>query len=271
MIKRLKELRTEFLKLSQEELARKIGLTKSAISDIERGKNSLKDNNLKLICQTFNVNEEWLRNGVGDIFKEDNKKKSLIDIIEEEYNLSTLSKSIVNKYLKLGKKEQAMFEKFVIELFEEYKISSSENNNVVQIPKYTLEEENPVEDELSITELDEVKLYDLPVSAGTGTQLLDDVSYELITIDRRFYPKADFALRVSGDSMEPRFYTGDIIYIESTNDIPNGKIGIFYYNDEVYLKKLEKENGKIYLISLNTKYQPIEVTNDSFKVVGIVL
>lgn len=229
-----------------KEFNKKIG--RNDLSQYVSGKVEPRQDKLYILAKALNVNEAWLMGYEVPMERDAHINNNIINIKEN---------NLLNNFRKLNIKGKDK----LIECSEE----------LTQISKYILEEENAIDDELNITELEEVKLYDLPVSAGTGTQLLDDVSYELITIDRRFYPKADFALRVSGDSMEPRFYDGDIIYIKSTNDIDNGKIGIFYYDGEAYLKKLEKENGNICLISLNEKYLPIKVTNDSFKVVGIVL
>ena len=61
--------------------------------------------------------------GTEPIFKEDNKKKSLIELLEEEYSLNRLSKKIIETYLNLDKKEQLMFENFAKKLFEENNVS----------------------------------------------------------------------------------------------------------------------------------------------------
>ncbi len=69
MNERIKELRKN-LKLTQEEFAKSISLSRSAYSNIEAGFTKLTDRNLSLICKTFNVNEEWLKYGNGDMFLE---------------------------------------------------------------------------------------------------------------------------------------------------------------------------------------------------------
>jgi transcriptional regulator with XRE-family HTH domain len=56
------------LGLNQEEFARRIGLTQTALSMIEIGKVALTEKNIKLICATFDVNENWLRTGKGEMF-----------------------------------------------------------------------------------------------------------------------------------------------------------------------------------------------------------
>lgn len=56
------------LSLKQGEFARRIGLTQTALSMIELGKTVFSDKNIKLICATFAVDEEWLRTGKGEMF-----------------------------------------------------------------------------------------------------------------------------------------------------------------------------------------------------------
>lgn len=67
MNKRLKILRTE-LDLSQAEFSKKLSLGQSTYAALEIGKSPIKDRHIKLICSTFNVSEEWLRDGKGDMF-----------------------------------------------------------------------------------------------------------------------------------------------------------------------------------------------------------
>lgn len=67
MNKRLKILRTE-LDLSQAEFSNKLSIAQSTYAVLESGKTSLRDRHIKLICSTFNVSEEWLREGKGDMF-----------------------------------------------------------------------------------------------------------------------------------------------------------------------------------------------------------
>jgi transcriptional regulator with XRE-family HTH domain len=64
---RLREVRKS-LKLTQQEFGSKIGLSKASIGNIENGIINLTDRNISLICSTYNVNEDWLRNGNGEMF-----------------------------------------------------------------------------------------------------------------------------------------------------------------------------------------------------------
>jgi transcriptional regulator with XRE-family HTH domain len=81
MRERLKRIRKE-LGLNQTEFARLIGLKQTALSMIEVGTTPLTDKNIKLICATFNVNEQWFRTGAGEMFGSSPYVKELIDIFE---------------------------------------------------------------------------------------------------------------------------------------------------------------------------------------------
>lgn len=70
------------LNLNQIEFAKQIGLTQTSLSMIEVGNNTLTDKNIKLICATFNVSEQWLRNGKGEMFNASPYVKELGDILE---------------------------------------------------------------------------------------------------------------------------------------------------------------------------------------------
>jgi len=112
-----------------------------------------------------------------------------------------------------------------------------------------------------------IRLYDIPVAAGTGI-FLDSDSFDDLEADRTVPEEADFAVRVSGDSMEPRFVDGQIIFIKGIKTLETGEIGIFELNGDSYVKKL----GYGELISLNPRYAPIKIGEfDSFHVFGKVV
>lgn len=67
MNERIKALR-KVLGMSQDIFAEKLGLTKNYISLIENGNRNFSEQSVKVLCREFNVNEEWLRNGTGEMF-----------------------------------------------------------------------------------------------------------------------------------------------------------------------------------------------------------
>lgn len=67
MNQRLTELRKS-LNLSMEKFGSRIGITRSAVSKMESGSSGLSEQTILSICREYNVNEEWLRNGSGEMF-----------------------------------------------------------------------------------------------------------------------------------------------------------------------------------------------------------
>lgn len=112
----------------------------------------------------------------------------------------------------------------------------------------------------------------IPVSAGTGT-FLEEEHFELLSFPREDVPKgADFGLRVSGDSMEPKYQDGQIVWVQQCDSVPTGAVGVFIYNGEGYLKVYGQEEGRPAMISCNPAYPPKSISPwDQFRVVGRVL
>jgi phage repressor protein C with HTH and peptisase S24 domain len=101
-------------------------------------------------------------------------------------------------------------------------------------------------------------LYETAASAGTGNYLLDDTPVQYVTIEKNEKTqKADFLVKVNGDSMIPKFNDGDVVLVQQSSIITLGSIGIFGLNGESYIKKM----GKGELISLNPAYPPIKLND----------
>lgn len=99
-----------------------------------------------------------------------------------------------------------------------------------------------------------IGLYDMPVSAGVGEFLADSTRIEDIVIpDDARTAEADFALRINGNSMEPKYHSGDIVLVQSTDTVEEGELGIFVLDGSGYFKRY----GGDCLISLNPQYPPI--------------
>ncbi|MDO4175543.1 MAG: XRE family transcriptional regulator [Eubacteriales bacterium] len=99
--------------------------------------------------------------------------------------------------------------------------------------------------------------------AGTGF-LFDDIPTD--TIDVPYVHEADFIIGVNGDSMEPTYYDGNLLYVRKTNQLDYGDIGIFIYAGECYVK----EYGKQGLISHNPDYPNIP-GNEDVRIIGEVI
>lgn len=77
---RIKKIRKE-LDLTQQEFADRIGIARGNIAAYEVGKNAPSDSVISLICREFNVNENWLRTGEGDMFMELSRDEQIEEFI----------------------------------------------------------------------------------------------------------------------------------------------------------------------------------------------
>lgn len=84
---RIKKIRKE-LDLTQQGFADRIGIKRNTVASYETGKSNLSDGAVALICREFNVNEEWLRTGKGDMFIEQSRDDQIAafvgDLLRDE-------------------------------------------------------------------------------------------------------------------------------------------------------------------------------------------
>lgn len=132
-----------------------------------------------------------------------------------------------------------------------------------------------------------VSLY--PVSAGAGV-FLDENNFEMLRFPESSVPEhAEFGVRVSGDSMEPVYNDGQIVWIQKCDQLSIGEVGIFVYDGEGYLKAYDEQmpdednieqftdsDGDVrpqrIMVSFNPAYPPRVISPfASFQVIGRVL
>lgn len=115
-----------------------------------------------------------------------------------------------------------------------------------------------------------IRLYDLAMSAGTGEPLGDTYYSTRIELPAEQVPdEASCCLRVNGDSMEPAYKDGDVVFIHRQDEpVRKGEIGVFALNGEGYMKRL----GDHELESLNPAYPAIPIRQyDDLRCFGRVL
>lgn len=92
------------LSLTMEEFGKRVGVTRSAISNIENGKRNLTDQMILSICREFNVNENWIKTGQGEMFTPEPENE--FDVFAKNFDLNDFEKNFLEKYLKLSKQER---------------------------------------------------------------------------------------------------------------------------------------------------------------------
>lgn len=119
MNERVKELRIS-LGLSAEKFGSRLGVTRSAISRIENGIVNLTDQMQKSICREFNVSEEWLRNGTGEMFIQQTRDEQIAAFIGglQSDESDSFKKRFISMLSALDESEWEVLEKMVLMLQE---------------------------------------------------------------------------------------------------------------------------------------------------------
>ncbi len=176
----------------------------------------------------------------------------LISGIEENHNNYTLEPEeikLVERYRALTSHSKDLVRVVVAKEYE--LVEEAVPSKIKSVPKRSaLIREMPEGFERRI-----IPLFDLPVSAGPGEYLGGDTeSSETIKIKvNAETATASYAVKVNGNSMEPKFKNGDILFVEEASSVEYGELGIFILDGQGYFKRF----GGDRLISLNPEYGDI--------------
>lgn len=140
---RIKEVR-EAKGLSQADFAEMLNLKRNSISLIEVGKRNPSDRTIVDICDTFNVSEEWLRTGEGEMFVE--TPSSTMDQLKKEFNLDDFSYNLVYQYLKLDADQRQAVRDFFYNVVESGSMDEDLFGDVPKTPEELEKEFPPVEE-----------------------------------------------------------------------------------------------------------------------------
>ena len=103
MNERIKELRLT-LNLTQDAFAKRLGVKRNTVGNYETGNRVPSDQSIFSICREFNVNEEWLRNGAGEMFNDMSQDEELAYIVGQA--LPHADDYVKNTFIALGRLSQ---------------------------------------------------------------------------------------------------------------------------------------------------------------------
>lgn len=239
------------------------GGASGSISNWKKGASPNSDIVLKLATR-LNVSTDYLLTGK-EKFSSDNLDIDQQELMEDYKTLSDIDKARVLERVKTLKelddtrKAETARRKKALEAASKEKTKTK----ITPFPEPELTEES--EDEEKYIDL---PFPDIPASAGTGMYLVSDYAETIHVLATDEARKADYAIKVSGKSMEPRYYDGDILAVCEQPAVDPGEVGVFVYNGERYVKQF----GGNRLISINPDYQDIFIEDpDSFFCQGKVL
>ena len=211
---RLRDRRKE-LGYGQGELAEKLGVSLSAVSNYENGQNAMREDVLLRVFDVLQIEPNYL-------YQDAFTGQSFTCSVEEE--------ALVKTYRSLrstGKQTLRAVATGLAALQSEYEA-----------------EQEPAED------LRQIPLYRSPAAAGYAAPVFgEDFDYIAVTGD--VPPGADFAVRIQGDSMEPVIHDGSVAYV-NRDPLVNGDVGIFCVDGDMLCKQYVRDKlGMVYLFSLN--------------------
>lgn len=122
MCLRFRKLR-KILNVKQGDFAKELAISQGHASDIENGRKAVSDRVVEILSLKYNVNEEWLRNGTGDMFRKPSDEVGyyveelleyegngnpfydmIIEMMKTYHNLDEKSKTVIREYFKGVKK-----------------------------------------------------------------------------------------------------------------------------------------------------------------------
>ncbi|MBR3770725.1 MAG: helix-turn-helix transcriptional regulator [Clostridium sp.] len=119
---RIKHLRKNLLKMTQEDFSKEIRISRSNLGSIETGRVNLTDRVISDICDNFSVNYEWLTKGIGETFTEilpeDEYSRAAAGIVSEN---DVLGMEIVKTYFSLDTASKAALKNFILQLAKKIK------------------------------------------------------------------------------------------------------------------------------------------------------
>ena len=229
----IKEVRKS-KKLTQKKLAELTGFKQNTISNHENGNRQLDEGDIRIYAQALGVSPQYLF---------DLSKPTSVDSTPQ----------IQTIYDELNPPRQ-------VKVLNYAKRQLNEQKN---------EEETKINEVSEVIQLYSYDYYDHPASAGTG-QYLNDVRVKRIELPVDI--DADFVIPIKGDSMEPDYHDGDLVFIQTSVDLNDGVIGVFSYDGDAYIKQLVIDKEQAYLHSLNPAYKDMPITPETdFRIIGEVV
>lgn len=230
--------------VTQTELSLKIGITQTSISNFCTNAATPRQHTLISICNALNINESWLRDGLGEMEKQ--TPEAVTAAIAKEYGLKPYAARLVGavaQSVKVLTDEQlkTLVERLIAEMQDE-----------------------PESEPLMVA----LRLYN--DAAAAGDPLYGESDFEQVEFPADTVPDGtDYAVKVSGESMMPEINDGDIVFVNKKCEIAEKNIVIAWIDGEgTVCKRAHLQDGQLTeLESVNPAYQ--NITGDRLKNVRI--
>jgi SOS-response transcriptional repressor LexA/DNA-binding Xre family transcriptional regulator len=246
-ITRIKQIKNE-KKITNERLSELTGIPLSTVSKILAGiSDSPKLSNMVLIARALDCTLDYIVSGTPQNYNNYTLNEEEIEFIETYRQLDGYGKDLLSVVAHKELDRIGMISEPAINRIDRAVEAERKGAKILSIPQ------SVQKDYYSDFAKKTVLLYNLPVSAGPGVYLDDTLAEEISIPDNERTASTSFALKISGNSMEPKYHDGDILLVEETESVDIGELGIFILDGNGYFKKY----GGDRLISLNEEYGDI--------------
>ena len=216
----------EAANINQVQLADKLGISKGTVNNWARGNNSPDVDMVPKICKVLGIS-------VIDLYAPTKFESNDVKETKKALSLSDESQKVATRYSKLDRYGQAAVQAVMGE--EEARVKEQ------------------AEMEESFTQLKPkiIPLFWSAAAAGIAAPILGE-EYDLYELTPEDPQGAMFAVKVSGDSMEPHFPDGSIVFCNK-DPVDDGDVGVFCLDGESFIKQyyFDRMVGMTYLFSLN--------------------
>ena len=216
----------------------KNGFSAQKYDDVCRNRSSYKVDDLIRISEKFQLSLDFLIKGTDtdNVVLTDEEK----DLLEVFKKLSSTDKT------RISERAETLAELAAEQAAKERAAEQTQKAKKIAVP--AADEQLEPEDNEPEQPLIKIMHSFYKVSAGRGFDLSGDEDWEEIEIpDTHEARKADYALTIQGDSMEPIYYDGDIVLVKKQDAVEIGQVGIFVLDGSGFIKKYNGDR----LISLN--------------------
>ena len=249
---RVKRLRKDELKLTMDKFGARIGVSRSVINNIERDalvRPEAREPLYRLICKEFNVSYDWLMHGVGEMFV--TTPGDWLTAFRSKYKMGDAALSFIRAYIKMSDENKKIVDRFLDEWRRISAHFEADAENADSEPTLLTDPEvaEPV--------MEPRPLFTFGAAAGVNFSTATD-EHDFIDVDVSL--DVDFAVRVSGDSMEPALYDGDIALVRKQETLMDGEIGVFNVDGSPYIKRYHTDGDYVYLVSINRNRADTDIT-----------
>ena len=226
--------------VSQAGVADYIGLTVAGYQNYENGRREAGYETIAKLADFYGVTTDYLLGR-----EPDTSADAVITAAAQQYGLTSQQKGLLAAYLYMN---------------------DTDRENLLGIVKRLAEGAETAEDTKIVTRLFRKHLN--KASAGAGYSLDNADNWETIRIlDDPAADEADFIVEVDGDSMEPNYHSGDLVFVKLSPEVPMDNVGLFRKGETGYIKR----RGADRIMSDNPDYDDIYPDAEPIECIGVVV